>query len=972
MSLLTEWADTVGTGAATPATPAASAPRPPSLLQKWDAETPDPQRKATNLERFLDVLSTDTYASAGAAEALLEGRNPLAGMGEGIRSKRTYGDILREKADLPDWADAAAGFALDVVLAPSTYIGFGATKIGAARKAALTAMEIANLSGDAGRIAAAERRLLEVGRLGATAADARGPRDGGHVRREARCRRSWPRPASASARRCGDRRSGRTWRRSSTWHRSWRRAARGVPGKARRDQGTVAMRAEEIAREFAPIQRRVVDLARENGIEPQKMLAAVGHAVEASGRKATAPDVDAVSAAMRDAFDAFGPDVASAVEPHTRDAITRINAINAANIAGEQGAGIPIGELQDDLGYLFHMTRPEALEAIRRDAPELAHFFEPREVTEKLKAALPREIRGRTAREINDEVRAGTMTINGVPLPALPGGLFEENPFFATSVRAKASTRAVESARMLTDWARVYGKPLAERTPDGRKIADLAVPPGWKRVPSDLPQLQDIAFPPDIAETLAAHGAAIAEPGTFMRYFDSAQGAWKAWTLGIFPVYHGRNMISDEWNATVLGGMGRGLKDGGAAALGRVNDAIRALDGWNTLRKVTHIGAPDAQYVFKLGSESYDAPTITNLAKKLGVINTGQVSEFYDVADAMRALPANIVEKGLDKLKNNAATRAGMAVGNARENATRMALFMDRIAKGDVPEQAALYVKEHLFDYNELTEFERNVMRRLFPFYSYTRKNVPLQLSYLFKKPGALLGFQKAREELAGDQPLGIEGAQLPRFLREGLPVRMGANAEGRPQYLRTEGYLPLGDVQLPMDPLYAAQRATNMLSPFIGTPLEMLLNVDLFKSDIPSGKLERLEDFPGEETSLLGVPVSRRWVNTPARDVRLISELDKANPFGIFGDEEGGPMGTPRAYPDPSAVARLANLGIGRVYAVDPEQEQRRQRGAAKREISRLKGELSRARKRGDDRNARRIEKQIERLRESPESFAR
>ena len=907
---------------------------------------------------------------------MLEGRNPLAGMGEGIRSKRTYGDILREKADLPDWADAAAGFALDVVLAPSTYIGFGATKIGAARKAALTAMEIANLSGDAGRIAAAERRLLEVGRLGATAAErARA----GETAVTFAGKKALPLPAFVAE--AGERVSkavrgskigqdvAAKFNVAPKLEGAQREAFRARRGEI---EGTVAMRAEEIAREFAPIQRRVVDLARENGIEPQKMLAAVGHAVEASGRKATAPDVDAVSAAMRDAFDAFGPDVASAVEPHTRDAITRINAINAANIAGEQGAGIPIGELQDDLGYLFHMTRPEALEAIRRDAPELAHFFEPREVTEKLKAALPREIRGRTAREINDEVRAGTMTINGVPLPALPGGLFEENPFFATSVRAKASTRAVESARMLTDWARVYGKPLAERTPDGRKIADLAVPPGWKRVPSDLPQLQDIAFPPDIAETLAAHGAAIAEPGTFMRYFDSAQGAWKAWTLGIFPVYHGRNMISDEWNATVLGGMGRGLKDGGAAALGRVNDAIRALDGWNTLRKVTHIGAPDAQYVFKLGSESYDAPTITNLAKKLGVINTGQVSEFYDVADAMRALPANIVEKGLDKLKHNAATRAGMAVGNARENATRMALFMDRIAKGDVPEQAALYVKEHLFDYNELTEFERNVMRRLFPFYSYTRKNVPLQLSYLFKKPGALLGFQKAREELAGDQPLGIEGAQLPRFLREGLPVRMGANAEGRPQYLRTEGYLPLGDVQLPMDPLYAAQRATNMLSPFIGTPLEMLLNVDLFKSDIPSGKLERLEDFPGEETSLLGVPVSRRWVNTPARDVRLISELDKANPFGIFGDEEGGPMGTPRAYPDPSAVARLANLGIGRVYAVDPEQEQRRQRGAAKREISRLKGELSRARKRGDDRNARRIEKQIERLRESPESFAR
>ena len=48
---------------------------------------------------------------------------------------------------------------------------------------------------------------------------------------------------------------------------------------------------------------------------------------------------------------------------------------------------------------------------------------------------------------------------------------------------------------------------------------------------------------------------------------------------------------------------------------------------------------------------------------------------------------------------------------------------------------AALLMKAAQFDYSNLTDFERNVLRRALPFYTYTRNNVPAQLRALMNDP---------------------------------------------------------------------------------------------------------------------------------------------------------------------------------------------------------------------------------------------
>src|SRR3990167_10949453 len=71
------------------------------------------------------------------------------------------------------------------------------------------------------------------------------------------------------------------------------------------------------------------------------------------------------------------------------------------------------------------------------------------------------------------------------------------------------------------------------------------------------------------------------------------------------------------------------------------------------------------------------------------------------------------------------------------EGRLRLPLFLDRIAKGDNFDEAMKMVYKYHFDYapEALTPFERNVMRRLIPFYRWARGNIPLQIESLVTQP---------------------------------------------------------------------------------------------------------------------------------------------------------------------------------------------------------------------------------------------
>ena len=57
---------------------------------------------------------------------------------------------------------------------------------------------------------------------------------------------------------------------------------------------------------------------------------------------------------------------------------------------------------------------------------------------------------------------------------------------------------------------------------------------------------------------------------------------------------------------------------------------------------------------------------------------------------------------------------------------------------GKSVDDASMDVKAALFDYSELTNFEKRFMRNVIPFYTWTRKNIPLQLANVLERPGRI------------------------------------------------------------------------------------------------------------------------------------------------------------------------------------------------------------------------------------------
>ena len=244
--------------------------------------------------------------------------------------------------------------------------------------------------------------------------------------------------------------------------------------------------------------------------------------------------------------------------------------------------------------------------------------------------------------------------------------------------------------------------------------------------------------------------------------------------------------------------------------------------------------------------------------------------------------------------QDNFVLNANRKFGNSMESQVRLAhwlYFADtsrasrRTLSGAVApekymsaEDAAMDVKKWHFDYAELTDFERDKMKRLIPFYTWMRKNMPLQIEAILRNPGrygnATTKMFEAIESIDED----LEELPIPDYFHELNMVRLprefasvaltlnkkadnlmssiGFGREGAGE----QGLQPLYvDPQLPFQDMnrFNYKDIISSLTPWIRVPVETTLT-----EKGHSVFLDRpIERFPGElsKTPLI-----------PGTDIRL------------------------------------------------------------------------------------------------------
>lgn len=131
-------------------------------------------------------------------------------------------------------------------------------------------------------------------------------------------------------------------------------------------------------------------------------------------------------------------------------------------------------------------------------------------------------------------------------------------------------------------------------------------------------------------------------------------------------------------------------------------------------------------------------------ARKNGVLDAGFVGR------EIKNLTGTETERA-GKIRSGRLTQAGRTVQRwvtNRENMMRLATYKAGLDKGMTEKEAADLANKIHIDYGDLTPSERRVLRRVFPFYTWTARSAPLMLELLLKHPGKFAAMEKLRQEV--------------------------------------------------------------------------------------------------------------------------------------------------------------------------------------------------------------------------------
>ncbi len=206
----------------------------------------------------------------------------------------------------------------------------------------------------------------------------------------------------------------------------------------------------------------------------------------------------------------------------------------------------------------------------------------------------------------------------------------------------------------------------------------------------------DKFFPVELGNELKEWDNALAEmqktDNWALRLYDGMQGMWKQQATGLWPAFQFRNMLSDFARATTKGVFNpiSVLRDGSRAA-------IRS----HGLIDLGHFGKISGQ-------------DLHDLASAHGILG-GYSEEIASSLPKWSSRPMRIISSG--------------------EDIRRIGYFADRIRGGQAPIQAARDTLEVFFNYKNLAGWEKSVMKRIFPWWTFRRKNIGFQIDKLLSQP---------------------------------------------------------------------------------------------------------------------------------------------------------------------------------------------------------------------------------------------
>jgi hypothetical protein len=176
--------------------------------------------------------------------------------------------------------------------------------------------------------------------------------------------------------------------------------------------------------------------------------------------------------------------------------------------------------------------------------------------------------------------------------------------------------------------------------------------------------------------------------------------------------------------------------------------------------------------------------------------------------------------------------------GDVSDEVSRFALFKWAKDKGMTSKEAADKVREVLFDYTQLTNAERQVFKRMAPFYTWMRKNSEFQIKAFAKNPERYNKITIATENAYANTDMNQE--ITPEWMKENMALPI----PGTNRVLSVNP--PAADLSKMTNPL---KMGMDSLTPIAKTPIEMFMNQSMLTG-------APIKEFDGQTADLMGMEV--------------------------------------------------------------------------------------------------------------------
>jgi len=433
----------------------------------------------------------------------------------------------------------------------------------------------------------------------------------------------------------------------------------------------------------------------------------------------------------------------------------------------------------------------------------------------------------------------------------------------------------------------------------------------WKLSGVPLDQLDAARVPAELANAAAAVIKTYENPewaNLVTNTLDTVNRYFKPAMVLVKPAFWFRNHTSGQY-ANLVSGYIENPADIAdyVKAYGEVNSLWRKGDK-SFERELEVMGILGADSTLEAHQHVYQGAMPPHQALPDNPLNIKATAK--EVESQITADPSSLLGQGVKGVRKGAGTwmQTNAKMNRVVEYHNRAALYQYLKGKGFDPEQAAKIVTEVHYDYSThaMAPFEREVMRRVVPFYVFSRNNLPWTIERLLTSPGGpmaqtikALGREHRHEDLS------------PEYLSETASIPLGDLQDGSRRYLTGLGLGfedPAGFATPSLKQV--GLEAISRTSPVIKGPLEYMFGRSAFQKGPFGGRdLEDLDPPLGRTLANIGQLTGLRQSKEPVRypGSGLMEHVLSNSPLS-------GVATSLRTLTDPrkNAATKAVNLGTG------------------------------------------------------------